>query len=209
VISVSRVKTISSNVILSSDLLSAEDSFSLSIELKQRLQLAASEIIELDLPARNRVEALLQKDFLKENQLRELACDFAEHTLQVFELYCPDDSRPRNFVKMARLYYAGKLSKESLKDAFTDTWNSIETFSEGKYRGAFASGLAASLLYSGEPGKMARDVALWSQNAVHRKEWESRRSNFEPMTGREREAAWQLEHIVKKLAGMPYLTMMY
>ena len=203
------VKTILANVLLSSELLSTEDSFSLIIELKQRLQLTASEIIELDLPARNRVEALLQEEFLKDDQLRELACDFAEHTLQVFEWYCPDDPRPRNFVEVARLYYAGEVSKERLKDAFTDTWNSIERFNEGKYKGAFASGLAASLLYSGEPGKMARDVALWSQNAAHRKKWESRISNFEPMTGREREAVWQLERIVKKLAGTPYLTMIY
>lgn len=194
---------------MSSELLSAEDSFSLSIELNQRLQLTASEIIELDLPARNRVEALLRKEFLKEDQLRELACGFAEHTLQVFEWYCPSDIRPRNFVKIARLYYAGKIGKERLKDAFIETWNSIEMFKEGRYKAAFASGLAASLLYSGEASKMARDVALWSQNAVHLKKWESRRSNFEPMTGRERESVWQLKRIVDKLAGVPYLTTRY
>ena len=151
------VKTISSNVLLSSELLSAEDSFSLSIELKQRLQLTALEIIELDLPTRNRVEALLQKEFLEEDQLRELACDFAEHTLQVFEGYCPRDKRPRNFVEIARLYHAGKMGKERLKDAFIETWNSIERFNEGRYKAAFASGLAATLLYSGEACKMARD----------------------------------------------------
>jgi hypothetical protein len=96
-----------------------------------------------------------------------------------------------------------------LEVAFKMTWNSIEKFNEGRYRAAFASGLAALLLHSGEVGKMARDVALWSQNAVHLKEWESRRSNFEPMIEREREAVWQLKHIVEKLAGMPYPTKMY
>jgi hypothetical protein len=194
---------------LSSELLSAEDSFSLSIELNHRLQLTVSEIIELDLPARNRVEALLQKEFLKEIQLRELACDFAERTLQIFEWYCPDDPRPRNFVKIARLYYAGKLSKERLKDAFTDTWNSIERFNERRYKAAFASGLATTLLYSGEADEMARDVALWSQNATHRRDWESRRSNFELLTGMEREALWQLERIVEKLTRMTHLTTIY
>lgn len=184
---------------MSSELLSAEDSFSLLIELNQRLQLTASEIIELDLPARNRVEALLQKEFLKEEQLRELACDFAEHTLWVFEWDCPTDLRPRNFVESARLHYASKIDMERLKEAFIETWNSIEGFNDGKYKAAFASGLATSLLYSGEASKIARDVALWSQNAVHLKKWEDRRSNFEPMTGRERESVWQLKHIAKKL----------
>jgi len=145
------------------------------------------------------VEALLRKEFLQEEQLRELACGFAEHTLQVFEWYCPDDIRPRNFVKIARLYYAGKIGKERLKNAFIETWNSIERFKEGRYKAAFASGLASSLLYSGEAGKMARNVALWSQNAVHLKKWENRRSNFEPMIGRERESVWQLKCIVEKL----------
>ena len=197
-----QVKTITSNVLLSSELLSAEDSFSLFIELDERLQLTASEIIELDLPARNRVEALLQKEFLEADQLRELACVFAEHTLQVFECYCPDEPRPRKFVEFARLYYAGKVSKEKLKSAFIDTWRAIERFNEGKRKGAFASGLAASLLYSGESDKMARDVALWAQNASHRKQWEFRESDFEPMFGREREAVWQLQRIVEKLAQM-------
>lgn len=196
------VKTISSNVLLSSELLSNEDSFSLSIELNERLQLTALEIMELDLPARNRVEALLQKEFLEEEQLRELACDFAEHTLRVFEWYCPSDTRPRNFVRVARLYYAGKISKKKFRDAFIETWNSIEPFNEGRHKAAFASGLAASLLYSDEAGKIARNVALWSQNAVHLKRWEGRKSNFEPMVGREREAVWQLKQIAQKLTGI-------
>jgi hypothetical protein len=34
------------------------------------------------------------------------------------------------------------------------------------------------------------------------KKRESRRSNFEPMVGREREAVWQLKHIAKKLTGI-------
>jgi hypothetical protein len=197
---VTQLGTISSSILLSSELLSAVDSFSLVIELRERLQLTASEIIELDLPARNRVEALLQKEFLNEDQLRELACDFAEHTLQVFESYYPDDLRPRNFVETARLYYGGRASNEGLKGAFIETWITIERLNEGRYKGAFASGLAASLLYSGEAGKMARDVALWAQNAAHQREWESRKSNFEPMTGREREALWQLRRIDESLS---------
>lgn len=195
----SQLKTISSNLLLSSELLSAEDSFHLSIELKQRLQLTASEIIELDLPARNRIEALLQKEFLHEAQLREFACDFAEHTLPVFEWYCPNDSRPRRFVETARLYHAGQTSNEKLQAGFTETWHAIEQLNEGRSKGAYASGLAVSLLYSGKADNMARDVALWAQHAAHRMAWESRESDFEPMIESEREAVWQLKRIVEKL----------
>jgi hypothetical protein len=136
---------------------------------------------------------------LEEEQLLELACDFAEHTLRIFEWCCPSDTRPRNFVRIARSYYAGKIGKEKLRNSFIETWNSIEQFNEGKYKAAFASGLTASLLYSGEADKIARDVALWSQNAAHLKKRENRRSNFEPMVGRETEAVWQLKRIASKL----------
>ena len=131
--------------------------------------------------------------------LFELACDFAEHTLQVFEGYCPADHRPRRFVEIARLYYRGGASREKLKSAFIETWRAIEVFTGRMYKSAFASGLAASLLYSGEADKMARDVALWAQNAAHRKAWEIRHSDFEPIIDREKEAVWQLKRIVRKL----------
>jgi hypothetical protein len=196
---VSQVKTISSSVILSSELLCAEDSYCLSIELTDCLQLTALEILGLDLPAKNRVEALLQKEFLTDNQLSELACDFAEHTLKVFEEYCPSDPRPRKLVEIARLYHAGAESKEMIKKAFMETWRAIEGFNDRMYRAAFAAGLAASLLYSDDVDKMARNVALWAQKAVHVKQWESRKSNFELMIGKEKEAVWQLSQIVKKL----------
>lgn len=194
----SQAKTISSNVLLSSELLSAEDSHGLSIELDERLQLTALEIIGLDLPTRNRVEALLRKEFLEEQQLRDLAFDFAERALRVFELYSPGDPRPRKFMEIARMYYAGQESQEKLKSAFIEMWRAIEGFNGLIYKSAFASGLAVSLLYSGETDIMARDVALWAQNSAHRKQWETRGSDFEPMFGRESEAAWQLKRIAKK-----------
>src|SRR5205085_5362921 len=171
----------------------------LSLELINKGKLSASEIMGLDLPARNRVEVLLRHEFLAEYHLQELACDFAEHTLRVFESYCPDDRRPRKLVETARLYYAGKVGRMDLKSAFIETWKAIEIFTDAKYTSAFASGLAASLLYSDEAGKMARDVALWSQNAAHRREWESRKSNYELILGREKEAIWQLRLIAKRL----------
>lgn len=194
-----QVKTISSSILLSSELLSAEDSFGLSIQLKQRIQLTASEIIELDLPARNRVEALLQEEFLEEKQLQELACSFADHTLKIFEACLSNEHGPRRMVDIARLYYAGGASEEELKAAFIDTWRAIEGFNNENCNALFAAGLAVSLLNSDEADKMARGVAVWAQNAAHLREWESRRSNFEAINAREREAAWQLKRIVSKL----------
>ena len=195
----SQVNAIPSNILLSSDLLSAEDSFSLCVELEERPWLTPSEIIGIDLPARNRVEALLRREFFGEEQLRELACDFAEHTLHIFEWCCPNDLRPRRFIEIARLYYAGEVNKDRVRSAFIDTWKAIERFKDVQYQAAFASGLAVSLLYSDEAEKMARNVAIWTQNAAHRMKWQDRKSNVQLMIGREMEAVWQLKQIMMRI----------
>lgn len=194
-----QVKTISSDVLLSSKLLSADDSCILSIELEKRLRLTATDVIGIDLPARNRVEALLNKEFLEEIQLRELACEFAEHTLYVFESDYLGDTRLRRMVDVAKLYYTDGANHEQLQAAFVEAWHAIKRFTCDVYQSAFASGLAATLLYEGEAETMARSVALWSQNAVHRREWEQRKSDFKPILGREKEATWQLKCIKARI----------
>jgi hypothetical protein len=74
-----------------------------------------------------------------------------------------------------------------------------------KFVGAFTAGLAATLLDYHDATKMARVVALYTQKAAHRKEWERRKSDLEILIEREREAVWQLERIVEKLPECPIL----
>jgi hypothetical protein len=50
-----------------------------------------------------------------------------------------------------------------------------------------------------DAAQMAREVAARARMAAHHKEWESRKSNVEPMFAREKEAAWQLAQIIKRL----------
>ena len=51
---------------------------------------------------------------LTERQLRELAVDFAEHILPIFEKQYPTDRRPRLAIQAARDFAAGKYGKEIL-----------------------------------------------------------------------------------------------
>lgn len=193
-----QANTISSNVLLSSRLLSAEDSHPLSVELEERLQLTSSEIVSLDLPARNRVEALLRNEFLAEHQLRELACEFAEHTLHIYGEHSPKNRHPHQCIEAARQYLAGAnidRLQAAIKEAIPVIWRLEGT----RFVGAFTAGLAATLLDYPEAAELARIVALHTQRAAHRKEWESRKSNLEPMVVREKEATWQLAYIVEKL----------
>lgn len=193
-----RAKTISSTVLLSSELLNAEDAHILDIQLGGRLQLTASEIIALDLPAKNRVEALLQSEFLEEKHLRALACDFAEHTLYIFEEHSPMYRHPRECVEAARRYLAGASIVElqkAIREAIPAVWRLEKT----AFVGAFTAGMAVLFLDYYDAAETARIVANHTQRAIHYREWERRKSDLELMFRRELGATWQLTRIAEML----------
>jgi hypothetical protein len=193
------MQTINLHVIFASDLITNEESHLLIGAFSHHPYLSAEEIFALDLPAKNRVEALLQNEFLTEKQLRWLACDFANHVLYVFEELVPDDFRPRACVQAARLYADGVMRVEMLRVALDEARHSMQQFKDTEHIGAFEVGWAV-LLFDGEDAAlMAQEVAVCAQRAAHRKVWENRKSDLEPMTERELEAAWQLKQIIDKL----------
>ena len=191
--------TISVDLLLKSDLITVEESHDLIERYVLCPQITSAEILELDLPAKNRVEALLQPEFLNERKLRELACDFAEHTLHIFELRAPEDKRPRRCLNTARLRLAGRSSQQELKAAIRDARPSMWRFQSTPYTAAFEASYTVLWLDFEDAGMMARDVARYAQLAAHHQGWESRKSNTEPMFNREKEASWQLRHIAKRL----------
>jgi len=79
-----------------------------------RETLSAIEILDLDIPAEDRVWALLHNEFFSERELQELACDFAESTLHIYEEKYPNDDRPRVVIETARRYIRGRATKEEL-----------------------------------------------------------------------------------------------
>jgi hypothetical protein len=196
-----RVKTISCTVLLSSELLSPEESHILSLQLEGKSHLTASEIIALDLPAKNRVEALLQIEFLEEKQLRSLACDFVEHTLYIYEEQSPMYRHPRRCVEAARQYLAGasiERLQEAIKEAIPTVWRLERT----AFAGAFTAGMAVLFLDYRDAAMMARMVANYTQRAIHYREWESRESDLELMFGRELGATWQLTCIAETMGSI-------
>ena len=48
---------------------------------------------------------------------RELACDYAEHVLPIFERECPDDTRPRVAIDVVRRYARGDATEDELAAA--------------------------------------------------------------------------------------------
>ena len=188
------------DVLLKSDLITIEDSYELIERSVQHPQITAAEILGLDLPAKNRVEALLQMEFLNESTLRGLAFDFAAHTLHIFEEHAPGDYRPHECLSTAFLLNSwgiGSWSElhKAIKEARPTLWRLQRT----EHVGAIEACRATLLVGSQDAARMAREVAVCAQTAAHRKAWENRKSNFQPMNAREEEACWQLEQIVKRM----------
>lgn len=196
------MKTISLDILLESELISKEESQSLSVKFASRPVFTATEILELDLPARNRVDALLRPEFLSERQLRELACDFAEHTLPIFESRAPRDRHPRKCLEIARLHLMSVSSSEEMQKAISEAIPAVWRFDKTEFASAFEAGLVTTFLDYEDAAELARIVAKQTQRAAHLYLWEQRKSNVEPMIGRELEACWQLKRIVKKLRGV-------
>lgn len=194
------MKTISIDVLLKSELLTPEESHFLIKRFKINSHITAQEILELALPAKNRVEALLQSEFLNEGKLRDIACDFAAHTLHIFEAHAPNDYRPHECLTIASLLNTwGLESWEKLQKVIREARPAMLQFEETERVGAFEACRAVLLQGSRDAVRMAREVAVCSQIAAYRNEWENRKSNTEPMVEREKEAAWQLERIAKEL----------
>jgi hypothetical protein len=193
------MQTIPLDILLASDLITNEEIYPLFGAFSHRPYFSVDEIIALDLPAKNRVEALLRHEFLTEKQLRLLACDFAEHVLHVLEELAPEDFHPRACVESARLYADGVINVELLRVALDDARPSMQRFRGTEHIGAFEVGWAVLLLDSEDAGLMAQEVAVCAQRAAHRKVWENRKNDLEPMTAREAEAAWQLKRILSEL----------
>lgn len=194
------MKTISVDILLRSELITPEESYELIERFALNPHITASEILELDLPAKNRVEALLQPELLTEGRLRMLACDFAAHTLHVFEAHAPNDYRPHECLSTAFLLNAwGIGSWEQLRKTIREARPAMWQFHGSEHVGAFEACRGALLMAGEDAAMMAREVAVCSQIAAHRKIWESKKSNTEPMIEREKEAAWQLECIIEVL----------
>jgi len=192
------MNTIPLDVFLVSDLITNEETYPLVGAFSHRPHLSREEILALDLPAKNRVEALLRHEFLTERQLRELACKFVEHVLHVFEQRAPTDFYPRACVEAAHLYAEGIIGVELLRIALDQARPSMQRFRGTEHISAFEVGWAVLLFDDDDGAMMSQEVAVCAQKAAHRNAWESRRNNLELMIERETEATWQLNRIAEK-----------
>jgi len=63
-------------------------------------------------PTRRALNFVFHNNFVSDKELHLLACDFAERTLPIFEEKYPTDKRPRNAIRVKRLWIEEEYSKE-------------------------------------------------------------------------------------------------
>lgn len=83
-----------------------------------RGRLMAEEIATLAIPAEDRLWALLHPEFLTEQQIHLLACDFAEQVVHL----CGDDPRPRAAIEAKRQWVRREISDQELAAARDASW---------------------------------------------------------------------------------------
>ena len=74
----------------------------------------ALDILALDQPPGDLLWVVLRTELIPERVLHELACDFAEHVLYLFERVRPEDGRPRAAIEAKRAWLRGEITDEQL-----------------------------------------------------------------------------------------------
>jgi hypothetical protein len=161
--------------------------------------------LELDLPAKLRVDALLRDEFFGERALRRLACYFAEHTLHIYAAREPYEDSVRRCLAAAQRYAATAAGMDELQAAVKEAVPVVWRLADTPFVGAFEAGMVVTFLDYKDAAELARIVAAHTQRAAHRQAWESRQSDVEPMTAREEEACWQLRQIIRALVAAQLL----
>lgn len=87
-----------------------------------RERLTALDVLALDIPADDRLWAVLRPELIPERDLHELACRFAERVLPLFEAAHPHDSRPRAVIEAKRAWLRGEISDAELAAARDAAW---------------------------------------------------------------------------------------
>ena len=69
-----------------------------------------AQILDLDIPAEDRLWVVLREDIIPRLELGLLACDFAAQVLPIWLKNYPNDNRVANCIKVARQYWRGEAS---------------------------------------------------------------------------------------------------
>jgi hypothetical protein len=127
-------------------------------ELWAGRNLTALEILDLKVPGKDRLWAVLRNEFFTDAELRELACDYAESVIGFYESKFPGDDRPRNAIRVARRFARGDATRDELSDALSDAWSAADA----ALSAANDAWSAADAAWSAADSALSAADAVWS-----------------------------------------------
>jgi hypothetical protein len=118
--------------------------------------LTAWDISVLDIPIADRIWALLHREFFTDSDLRLIACAFAERVIHIYERKYPGDYRPREVIRVARLFAVGRATLKDLKTVEAAAWAAVwaARAAEAAEAAARAAAWAAA--------RAAAEAAVWA-----------------------------------------------
>ena len=135
---------------------------------------------------------LLRTQFIPENDLHELACQFAEHVLPIFETEYSDDKRPRLAIEAKRKWLQGEITTNELKAAAwaarDAAWDAARDAKAAPWDAAWDAAWAAAWAAKAAAG--AAWDAPWAARAAAGNAAEAARDAWDA------EEQWQIKQIV-------------
>jgi hypothetical protein len=84
--------------------------------------LAPLQVLDLDVPAADRLWTVLRLEVLTARECRELVCDFAEAVLPIWQKKYPANNRPADCIEVARRFARGEATSAELAAARAAAW---------------------------------------------------------------------------------------
>jgi len=105
-----------------------------------------------------------------DREIRLLTCDFAEHTLPIFEAEYPNNKQPRQTIEISRKFAEGKATQRELAAAGNAAWDAAAVARAA----AWAAAAAAREAAGDAAREAARDAASDASWAAER-QWQEAR----------------------------------
>ena len=153
------MKTVTLEQIMSWNLCYEREKIS-DLLFQDKEEVGFEDIVTLDIPAKDKLWAVLRNEFFTDNDLYFLACKFASLVMPIWEKYYPNDKRPQTAIETRLRWLRGEATDEELAVARTAAGAADAAAREAAREAAWAAAGAATSAARAAAG--AADAAAWA-----------------------------------------------
>jgi len=136
------------------------------------------QILELDIPAKDRVWVMTREGILTHSELVQFAINCAERVLEDFESRYPSDKRPRVAIETAKKWLRNPTSANAANAAYAAANAAAANAAYAAYAAAYAANAAANAAYAAYAAANAAANAAYAAYAAANAEPENQMSDL-------------------------------